>query len=122
MVPIGTEPSPQEASMELCYSWSQIPLRLSATTRYSAWEIREKCRHVTPPFWLRVEGQTIPVSNEACLQLACRVSSAYHDWLAYNAPEDDGFLQDMHAREMKIQAHMEEPSSEESEDTGADED
>jgi hypothetical protein len=100
--------------MELCHSWAQIPLRLSATRRYSAWQLREKCRHVSPPFWLRVEGQTIPVSDEACLQLACRASAAYHDWLAYNVPEDDGFALDMFQRELKIQAHMDEPSSEES--------
>jgi hypothetical protein len=36
------------------------------------------------------------------LQLACKVSAAYHDWVAYNAPEDDGFHEDMEEREQKI--------------------
>jgi hypothetical protein len=46
--------------------------------------------------------------------LACEVSAAYHDWLAYNAPQDDGFAEDMAQREEKTRLHMEEPSSEES--------
>lgn len=102
--------------MELCHSWAHLPIRLSATRRYQPWEIREKCKRVTPPFFLRVEGRLIPVFGEPCLQLACHVSAAYHDWLAYNALGDDGFAADMAERERKIHAHMEEPSSEESED------
>jgi hypothetical protein len=47
--------------------------------------------------------------------VVCQVSAAYHDWLAYNAPEDDGFAEDMAKREVKIQEHMEEPSSSEDE-------
>jgi hypothetical protein len=43
------------------------------------------------------------------------VSAAYHDWLAYNAPEDDGFGRDMLERELRIEGHMLEPGSEDSE-------
>jgi hypothetical protein len=53
-----------------------------------------------------VEGALIPITNEAQLQLACRASSAYHDWLAYNVPEDDGFSADMREREQRILAEM----------------
>ena len=106
--------------MELCHSWDKRPIELSATRRYTAEEIRAKCKRVSPPFWLRVEGKLIQVHGEECLRLACQVSAAYHDWLAYNAPEDDGFAEDMAEREVKIQEHMEEPSS--SEDESYDED
>jgi hypothetical protein len=106
--------------MELCHSWRALPVRLSSTRRYSPYEVRELCKKVTGPFWLRVEGKLIQVHGEECLRLACQVSAAYHDWLAYNAPEDDGFAEDMAEREVKIQEHMEEPSS--SEDESYDED
>ena len=76
------------------------------------------CKRVLGPFWLRVEGRLIQVHGEACLRLACEVSAAYHDWLAYNVPEEDGFIEDMAEREAKIQRHMEEPSSSEDEMEG----
>jgi hypothetical protein len=87
---------------------------MSCTKRYSPEEIRALCKRVTGPFWLRVEGKLIPVPGEACLQLACAVSAAYHDWLAYNVPPEDGFAEDMAEREEKARLRMEEPSSEES--------
>ena len=98
--------------MELCHSWHPRPIRLSSTRRYSPQEVRGLCKRVLGPFWLRVEGRLIQVHGEACLRLACEVSAAYHDWLAYNVPEGDGFTEDMAEREAKIQRHMEEPSSE----------
>ena len=102
--------------MELCHgAWHQ-PVRLSSTRRYTPEEVRAKCKRVLGPFWLRVESKLIPVHGEACLRLACEVSAAYHDWVAYNALEDDGFCADMAKREAQIQAHMEEPSSSEDED------
>jgi|688.fasta_scaffold1173904_1 hypothetical protein len=100
--------------MELCHSWSPRPVLMSCTKRYSPEEIRALCKRVTGPFWLRVEGKLIPVHGEACLQLACAVSAAYHDWLAYNVPPEDGFAEDMAEREEKARLRMEEPSSEES--------
>lgn len=83
--------------MDLCYSHSKIPLSLSATRKYR-WElIRDMCKRATPPFFLRVEGTYIPLPDEDSLTLGCKVSSAYHDWLAYNAPEDDdGLEEDAH--------------------------
>lgn len=92
--------------MELCHSWNKWPIELSATRRYTAEEIRAKCKRVSPPFWLRVEGKLIQVHGEECLALACEVSAAYHDWLAYNAMEDDGFARDMAAREERVRQHM----------------
>jgi hypothetical protein len=92
--------------MELCHSWDKRPIELSATRRYTAEEIRAKCKRVSSPFWLRVEGKLIQVHGEECLALACEVSAAYHDWLAYNAMEDDGFARDMAAREERVRQHM----------------
>ena len=108
-------------SMELCHSWSKRPIKLSATRRYTPEEVREKCKRASAPYWLRVEGKLIQVHGEACLQLACQVSAAYHDWLAFNAAEDDGFGKDMAAREERVRQHMEEAPSEDSEYDGEDE-
>lgn len=93
---------------ELCYGWGHTPLRMSATRKYTPHEVREMCRRVCGPFWLKVESQLIQVSGEDCLRLACQASAAYHDWLSYNAPEDDGFSQDFEEREARIVACMEE--------------
>jgi hypothetical protein len=91
---------------EMCCGHWHVPVRLSATRRYEWEEIRALCRRRLPPYSLRVEGALIPITNEAQLQLACRASSAYHDWLAYNVPEDDGFSADMREREQRILAEM----------------
>lgn len=53
--------NPCYSMMELCHSWDKRPIRLSATRRYTAEEMREKCKRVTPPFWLRVEDKLIQV-------------------------------------------------------------
>ena len=100
--------------MELCYSWDKRPIRLSSNKRYTPEEIRDLCVRVSPPFWLSVEQVMIPVAGEDCLWLACQTAAAYHGWIAYNAPEEDGFAEDMKRREMLVQQHMEEPSSDES--------
>ena len=60
--------------MELCHSWWAVPVRLSSTRRYSPYEVRELCKKVTGPFWLRVEGKLIQVHGEECMRLACQVS------------------------------------------------
>lgn len=92
--------------MELCHGWAKLPIPLSATRRYTPWEIRERCRRTTGPFWLRVENKDIMVPSEVCLEFACQVSAAYHDWVAYNAPEDDGFAADMAERERVVQMRL----------------
>lgn len=94
---------------ELCYSHGHIPLSLSATRHYEWEQVRAMCKRVSPPFSLRVEGCLIPLQNETELRLACKVSAAYHSWLAYNAPIDDGFSKDMQEREALIAAEMEQP-------------
>lgn len=91
---------------ELCHSHWHMPIKLSATRRYQWEEIRDMCRRKVPPYSLRVEGKLIPITSESQLQLACMVSSAYHDWLAYNVPEEDGFSADMCERETRILAEM----------------
>jgi hypothetical protein len=95
--------------MELCYGGKHVPIALSATRRYTPEEIREMCRKVKGPFCLNVQSTPIMVYGEECMMLACHVCSAYHNWLAYNAPEDDGFEEDMANREALIQARWEEP-------------
>jgi hypothetical protein len=97
--------------IELCHGWGHTPLRMSATRKYDPHQVRELCRRVCGPFWLRVESKLIPVDDEECLRLACQVSSAYHDWLAYNAPDDDGFSEDFAEREASIITRMEEEAS-----------
>jgi hypothetical protein len=61
--------------MELCHSWSAIPIRLSSTRRYNPYEVRALCKQATGPYWLRVEGKPIQVHGEECLRLACQVSA-----------------------------------------------
>jgi hypothetical protein len=42
-----------------------------------------------------VENTIIPLTGHECLSLACCITSAYHNSIAYNAPEDDGFREEM---------------------------
>lgn len=77
-----------------------IPLR--ATRKYLPEEIMALCRGCTPPYYIVVENTAIPVIGDDCLALACRISSAYHNWVAYNAQEDDGFSEDMAEREARL--------------------
>jgi hypothetical protein len=100
--------------MHLCHSWDKRPIKLSPNKRYIPEEIRELCQKVTPPFWLHVENVDIAITGEDCLSLACQAAAAHHNWVAYDAPEEDGFSADMQRREAAIQRHMEEPSSDES--------
>jgi hypothetical protein len=57
---------------------------------------------VSPPFWLDVENTMVPIATTQELAFACHVSSAYHNSIAYNAVEDDGFLSDMQQREFAL--------------------
>jgi hypothetical protein len=93
--------------VELCHGWGHIPLKMSSTKRYTPEQLREMCKRVLGPFWLRVEGKLIAINDgEQCLMLACHACSAYHDWVAYNAPLDDGFESDMAEREEYIKASL----------------
>lgn len=100
--------------MDLCYGGKHVPILLSATRKYTPEEIREICRRVTGPFCLVIQSTPITIYGEDCLMMACHVCAAYHNWLAYNAPEDDGFQQDMEAREAEMQARWNEPISDSS--------
>ncbi len=106
------------AGMDLCHGWGQIPIRISSTKRYTPEQLRELCKRVVGPFWLKVEGKPIAIKDEeSCLMLACQACAAHHDWVAYSAPIDDGFESDMAEREAYIKASLEEPIfSEDSED------
>lgn len=78
----------------------RIPLQ--ATRKYLPEEIMALCKGCTPPFYISVENTVIPITGDDCLMLACQISSAYHNWVAYNAPEDDGFSEDMYEREARL--------------------
>lgn len=88
--------------MELCHSYQHVKMNLRATRKYDWTEVRDMCRRVTGPFWLRIEGTLIPIQEDVNLDLACQVSAAYHDYIAYDAPIDDGFAADMQEREVFI--------------------
>jgi len=104
--------------MELVCGWAKQPIRLSATQRYHPGQLLAKCKRRVGPYWLRVEGcRLVPIPNEACLLFACQVSAAYHDCVAYNAPEDDGFAADMAAREQRIQQELDEEDGHNPEET-----
>lgn len=85
--------------MELCHSFQHRAIPLRATRKYDWTEVRSMCQRVTGPFWLRVEGQLIPIQGEESLDLACQVSAAYHDWVAYNAPEREELPDDTYQQE-----------------------
>lgn len=75
--------------MDLCHGHYHLPLLLSATKKYRWEQIKDMCKRVLGPYWLRVEGTLIPLPNEEALELGCKVSSAYHDWVSYNAQYAD---------------------------------
>ena len=102
--------------MELCYGGKHVRLSLSATKRYTPEQIRAMCRKVVGPFHLVVQGSPIAIHGEECMLLACHACAAYHDWVAYNVPLDDGFEEDMAAREAIVQARWEEPISDNSDE------
>lgn len=107
-----------QPDMEICYGGKHIPIPLSSTRRYTPDQIRELCRKVLGPFYLKVQGSPIAIYGEECMVLACHACAAYHDWLAYNAPLDDGFEEDMAAREECMKQRWEEPISDLSDDGG----
>ena len=86
--------------MNICHGWSHRRMPLSATRKYSQDEMMAMCKRLSPPYWLDVENTFIPVKNMQDLAFACNVSSAYHNAIAYNALDDDGFISDMQQREM----------------------
>lgn len=86
--------------MNLCHGWSKRRVPLSATRKYCQEELLLFCKRLSPPFWLDVENKFIPVTTPQELAFACHVSTAYHNSIAYNALDDDGFASDMLQREM----------------------
>lgn len=83
------------AYMEICHGISRRPIPLRATRKYCPEEILSMCLGCSPPYYIRVEDTLVGLRSNERLQLACEISSAYHNWVAYNAPDDDGFLAEM---------------------------
>lgn len=77
----------------------RIPLR--ATRKYLPEEIMALCKGSSPPYYITVQNTDILVKGDDCLTLACQISAAYHNWVAYNAPEDDGFALEMEELETR---------------------
>lgn len=81
--------------MDLCHGDYHTPFFLSATRKYRWEELKDMCKRVSAPYSLRVEGTLIPLTSDEALQLGCKVSAAYHDWVSYNAPYADATDEDM---------------------------
>lgn len=88
--------------VEICHGLSRRCIPLRATRKYLPEEIMALCKGCTPPYYIVVENTVIPVIGDDCLALACHVSSAYHNWVAYNAQEDDGFSLEMAENEARL--------------------
>jgi hypothetical protein len=77
--------------MNILYGHGPRPLALSATRRYQPEEILHMVdciRAAGQTIFLQVENHNIPIRpNE--FELASAVVAAYHNQIAYNAPQDD---------------------------------
>jgi len=83
---------------ELCQGWDRAPLRLSSTRHYEPEEIQAMCKRTLKPYWICVgdqKGETIQITSDVELWLACRIASIYHSSIALDAPRDDGFQHEM---------------------------
>lgn len=80
--------------VDICHGLPRRRIPLQATRKYMPEEIMAMCRGASPPYYILVENTMIPIKENACLALACEISSAYHNWVAYNAPDDDGSTTD----------------------------
>ena len=89
--------------IEIAHGGPRRPIPLSATRKYFPEHIMDLCRRSTPPYYITVENTTILVNGPDCLELACTIAAAYHNGIAYNAPEDDGFTEEMDKIEAEIQ-------------------
>ena len=94
----------EATQMEICHGLSRRPIPLRATRKYCPEEILSICQGCSPPYYIRVEDTLVVLPSSERLQLACEISSAYHNWVAYNAPEDDGFIEVMEAREAAVRS------------------
>lgn len=109
--------------MKLCFGWQRRPVRLSATAHIIPEALLAGLsRYVGPPesrlrgvrpVWLDVEGTHILIPPGA-FWFACQAAAAYHNAVAYNVPEDDGFEADMRQREAYIQSRIDAEPSESS--------
>jgi hypothetical protein len=108
--------------MLLSHTWARRPIPLSSTRHYHPEEVEAKRRRHTGPHWLTVEGTHIPLDSPDDMSLACRAVSAYHNYVAYNVPPDDGFAREVLVLEAKWQQHMEESSSDEEDGVYSDDD
>jgi hypothetical protein len=102
--------------MNIHHGWCQRVIPLSATRKYSPEELRAMCKRVSPPLWLNVEGRMLQIQGEECLAFSCQISATYHNSIAYNAPEDDGFAEDMRERERRIRGWSDDTTSSGGED------
>jgi hypothetical protein len=80
--------------VDICHGLPRRRIPLQATRKYMPEEIMAMCRGASPPYYILVQNTMIPIKENSCLALACEISSAYHNWVAYNAPDNDGSMTD----------------------------
>lgn len=93
--------------IEIGHGLPRRVIPLSATRKYFPEQVMELCRRSSPPYYIIVENTFIPLNGPECLELACNITSAYHNGIASNAPEDDGFTEEIQRIEAEIQTRDE---------------
>jgi hypothetical protein len=91
---------------------------MSATRLYhpeQVWQVVHRLHRNGTPLFLQVENHRIPLCARD-LPLATSVAVSYHNQLAYNAPEPDGWAEETAHMEAMAVRHMEAPSSEDSDE------
>lgn len=98
--------------MLIYHGYSKRALQMWSTRRYSPQFLYDECVKHKEPYWLWIpaSGYSLLDTSEK-LSHACRLVSEHHNYIAYNTPEDDGFEEDMAAREIRISNFLDEPSS-----------
>lgn len=90
--------------IEIAHGIPRRVIPLSATRKYLPEQVMALCRRCSPPYYISVENTLIKLDTPDCLELACHVASAYHNGIASNAPDYDGFSEEMEELEARAQS------------------
>jgi len=97
--------------MRLLQGPNRIALALLNTRRYYPEQVIQTMLNHRKPYFLDVDGVHISVDPDRELWVACQAVCAEHNaGPAREAPEEDGFEQEMGEIEARVQAHMEDPA------------
>ena len=109
--------------MMISYGYQKHPLQMWSTRHYTPDYIYRVCIRQAKPYWFQGGDHVYhKIHNPRELYRACKEVAEYHNYIAYNVPEEDGFAADMEERELRIQAFLEEPDSDEDTCMNSDED